>query len=387
MAQPKILSVTASGPRAILVHFSEPMTVDAALTSASSYAVSPSLEITPSVSIASVSTAGASSVRLNLAINMRSGEVYTLAASLALTNRSGETLDPAFAGDTFVGIGDAPQLLSSEALDGSTVRLTFSEPMDIATLGDRGSYRITSEADGRLVDVRAASPIELAPDSGWFSQVDLDVGRMTGGVTHRVLASGLLDAAGNPQLAPAQDTFTGIAAAPKMLSAAINPVTERLDITFDSEMSRAAVTAADSFLIVPQAGVPRAYYQSAQLDSSGRVVSLGISPTRAGSMYLVVASSLVADAYGNAIDPTADEAAFDGMGDSPGIKRVVTVGKNRIDVVFTKRMRDSAALRNPARYTLSGGASVLAVASVDGDTVKLVTTDQEPGILYTLTIA
>lgn len=378
----KISSISATGPRAILVRFDQPVSHNAALLSAGSYTLEPALPY----GIASVTPIGASSVRLNLPVNMRSGQAYTLTASTLIESIASERLDSEHNSDTFIGIGDAPELLSAEALDGRTIRLGFSEPMDVARLTERERYGITSEATGQTFPVLAATPAESSPGSGLFSQVDLTVERMTSGATHWVAASGMLDAAGNPQLVLQELDFAGIANLPKMLSATINPITRLLDVTFDTAMDRASVSASNAFSIISQAGVPRVYPSSAQLDSTRRIISLTISTSRAGALYGITANAAVLDAYGNAVDSENDSATFSGVGDSPVILRIVPISQNRIDVVFSARMRDNAAIRDHSRYSLSGGATVVAVAAVEGDTVKLVTSNQEPGALYNLTI-
>jgi hypothetical protein len=75
-----------------------------------------------------------------------------------------------------------------------------------------------------------------------------------------------------------------------------------------------------------------------------------------------------------------------GIGDAPSIKQVLAVSPNRVDVVFNENMKSTPEILDPSRYTWSGGLSTLDVLELDGDTVKLVTTDQTTGAIYDLTI-
>jgi len=81
-----------------------------------------------------------------------------------------------------------------------------------------------------------------------------------------------------------------------------------------------------------------------------------------------------------------NKGSFLGLGELPQILSVEAVGINRVDVTFTETMTDNEAIRNAANYSFNNGLSVLSVLSMSDDVVKLATSDQVPGTLYTLTI-
>ena len=92
------------------------------------------------------------------------------------------------------------------------------------------------------------------------------------------------------------------------------------------------------------------------------------------------------DEDGNPFDSSTNTAVFIGKGTLPEILYVKAISQNRVDVVFTENMLDNSVIRDPLRYSFDKSLSVLSVAGLDGDTVQLVTSDQTPGELYTLTI-
>jgi hypothetical protein len=88
----------------------------------------------------------------------------------------------------------------------------------------------------------------------------------------------------------------------------------------------------------------------------------------------------------NHVDAGAYTASFTGDGDTPTVKLLIPQGANRVDVVFNEPMEDNTDIRNPAKYSFDNGLTVVSVLEFDNDTVKLATSDQTPGTLYTLTI-
>jgi len=86
------------------------------------------------------------------------------------------------------------------------------------------------------------------------------------------------------------------------------------------------------------------------------------------------------------IDPASDTKTFVGLGVKPEIKSVVAIGLNRVDVIFSETMEDNTAIRDKTNYSFDKGLSVLDILEFSKDTVKLVTSDQIEGELYTLTI-
>ncbi len=90
-------------------------------------------------------------------------------------------------------------------------------------------------------------------------------------------------------------------------------------------------------------------------------------------------------------DDPFDENTFDetflGVGENPQVQAVEAISANRVDVIFTEQMKINDAIKDPSNYEFDNGLQVLSVVGVDGNRVMLVTSDQEPGELYTLTVA
>lgn len=92
------------------------------------------------------------------------------------------------------------------------------------------------------------------------------------------------------------------------------------------------------------------------------------------------------DTEGIFVDPASNTESFTGIGTKPTIASVVAISENRADVIFSEPMEDNRGLRDASNYSFDKGLSVISVLEVDVDTVKLVTSDQIEGELYTLTI-
>jgi hypothetical protein len=176
----------------------------------------------------------------------------------------------------------------------------------------------------------------------------------------------------------------------KVLSAvALSSVKVR--ITFDRPMlDDSALRNPSNYTLHPTAGsaVP-IYYTTVEPESVAEPTYVDISTSEMtdGLPYeAIVFASGPTDPEGTTVDPANNTVAFTGIGIDPEVLRVEAVGVNRADVIFTEAMDDNAAIRDISHYAFDGGLSALSVLDVDGDTVKLVTSNQTPGVLYTLTI-
>ena len=381
MADPKLLSAKAVDSTTIDLQFDQPMIVGAEFLNPLSYSISP---VIPGA--ITVSSQGSTVARLKLQTSMLNGQVYLIVVAENLRGTSGFFIDVGFKSASMVGIGQAPTLIGVEALSKSIVRATFSAAMRVTQLSKVENFGIKSEFTGKPVDIGAATPVnELA---GLFSQVDLAiVSKMTNGGQHTLSVTGISDVVGNIQAPGQSATFAGISDLPRVIGAALSLVTGKLTVRFDSPMVRMWLDSLQSFAIVGQPGVPPIYYSQAEVSSNRESVTLVIEEPRNGAQYAVIADENVIDDYGNGVDPEYSGFVFVGIGTAPTIVSAITVGSNRIDVTFSKKMRDTAAIRDPSRWTISGGLTVVQVLSVNGEVVKLATTSQEPGVSYTLTIS
>lgn len=179
---------------------------------------------------------------------------------------------------------------------------------------------------------------------------------------------------------------------PRVLGAvAINSL--KIRVTFDQPMAKnSLLTALSSYLIFPlDSDTANVFINSAEAEAVDfpSYVDLNTTEMTGGKLYrLVVESGAGApqSRYGTPLNAIADTADFTGIGVRPTIKSVVAQSANRVDVIFSEPMFDNDAIRDADRYVFDNGLTVTSVLEVSGDTVKLATTDQVAGLLYTLTI-
>jgi hypothetical protein len=86
------------------------------------------------------------------------------------------------------------------------------------------------------------------------------------------------------------------------------------------------------------------------------------------------------------VDPDNNDQTFVAEGITPTIDKIIAVSENQIDVVFSENMKINNAIMDTSKYSFDNGLSVLSVISAIGDTVSLATSEQTPGIIYTLTV-
>ncbi len=77
---------------------------------------------------------------------------------------------------------------------------------------------------------------------------------------------------------------------------------------------------------------------------------------------------------------------FFGIGVAPTILRVEPSTEKELILVFDESMRDNQAVRDVRRYTFSGDLEAIEVVEVERERVTIKTTDQQPGVLYSLTV-
>jgi hypothetical protein len=129
-------------------------------------------------------------------------------------------------------------------------------------------------------------------------------------------------------------------------------------------------------LVTPEDGTLRPTY-----------VDLEISEMTQGASYeCSVSTNGPVDSDDTGLDPDFNSGSFTGRGGYPKIKNLIAQSKNRVDVVFDEPMTNNPDIREISKYTFDNGLAVLNILEVVDDTVKLVTSDQVAGALYTLTI-
>jgi hypothetical protein len=129
-------------------------------------------------------------------------------------------------------------------------------------------------------------------------------------------------------------------------------------------------------VVLPEANTARPAY-----------VDLEVSEMTQGASYsCAVSPNGPVDSDDTPIDPDNNASTFVGIGEYPTIKHLISQSANRVDIVFSEAIVDNTYARDALNYTFDGGLNVLNVLDVIDDTVKLVTSNQAPGALYTLTI-
>lgn len=160
----------------------------------------------------------------------------------------------------------------------------------------------------------------------------------------------------------------------------------RIRVRFsDSMRDDGALRSPQSYTITPLDGGSPVYVGSVtpEREDAPAYVDLDVTEQTDGCSYNVTADDLLDDA-GNPVGPISD--SFVGSGAGPTILRVEAKSANLADVVFDERILDNAYARDPASFQWDNGLVTVAVLFVKKDTVRLVTSDQAPGTVYTLTI-
>ena len=384
MTAPKLLSAEAISPVTIDLVFDQPMT-GIALKTISNYSVVPAL---PAFNIATAIVVNAVTVRLQLKASMLDGGSYTVTVNDKLKSSLNESVDPAFRSAEFIGIGTKPVVTSAIATDAQTIRVTFKEAIDPASASVLSIYTITSESTGRTIPLSASTPIGTG--SGLVTKVDLTISsssKMTDGGLHTLDVLGVKSAAGTEQTAISSAEFIGIADLPRVIAVSFDELSNSAIIEFDSPVQRTGASALGSFAVVSQPGVPQLYHSSIDVAEDRRSLALELSDAKTGALYLVAVSPNVVDDFANPIDGDHNSGTFIAVGTLPTLVRAVPIGTNRLDLVFSKPIRDSAAVRDEIHYSATGGLTIVKVLDVELETIKLATSDQLPGAAYTITIS
>jgi hypothetical protein len=287
--------------------------------------------------------------------------------------------------DNTANFRDIPPVATVTPLTSTTMRVDFSEPMtQDAELADPLNYDFTV-VDGAIIVCNSATP-EAGADPTY---VDLVVTEMTEGAAYELTVDpAVTDQDGSSVEEVAG--FTGIGLKPQIASVvAQNSTTVRVTFNEPMDPNAGELINAANYTITPGGGAAPVNVNSVSaFGPAPEWVDLLTSEMTEGGSYTcdVDSSGPIRDAARNPLDPGFASAGFTGEGLAPTVLSLVAQSANRIDVIFSEPMKDNADIRNPANYVFDGGLLVLDVLEVDGDTVKLVTTDQNPDQLYTVTI-
>jgi hypothetical protein len=179
---------------------------------------------------------------------------------------------------------------------------------------------------------------------------------------------------------------------PVKISSVVAYSLTKIRITFDRPMKKnSALTNIYNYEITPAPSAAPISYSVITPESiaSPRYVDvvLDTEMTNNGTYNLEIATvDGPIDNNGNPLTADTNTDIFFGLGELPEILSVKAVSQNRVDVIFTESMEDNLEIRDKTNYTFDKGLLVLDVLDLVSDTIQLVTSDQTPGELYTLTV-
>lgn len=378
MTAPKLASavVIDAALRHVRVDFDMPVAQDSVFYDTANWQLSDN-------SVSSVSSSlGSSAALLILDEEMSTGATYTLHVE-NVTNEIAEVIDPSFDDVDFAGVGVHPTVVSASATGAMTVTVTISESVQTTAAGSPNNYSVRSPIGASQVLVTGVT----YPGA---TTITLHLNReMTNGAGYELTVSdvALVDSYENGMLEDAIIPFTGLGVAPEVSGAELDSA-GFLVVTFDEDMydETALVSRLNYIIVCNTSGAAAAFVKSVKRVSATQV-RLEISETTTGASYTVACGN-VRDVYFNPINLAANDANFTGAGTTPRITLVKAVGPNRVDVVFSEAMLDTADLRDVSRYAFSGGLSVISAMPDRSDprVVQLVTSEWVANVEYTLTI-
>jgi hypothetical protein len=85
------------------------------------------------------------------------------------------------------------------------------------------------------------------------------------------------------------------------------------------------------------------------------------------------------------MDPTQGSFQVTGIGVIPTVETLVATSKNTFELTFSENMLDNTFIKDKTKYSFDKGLTINNLIFTPS-TITLVTTDQDPGELYTLTI-
>ena len=281
----------------------------------------------------------------------------------------------------FVGLAadtDKPQLVSAVALDNTTVKVTFNEPVEnienvanytiegLSVLKAEYGYDVNGNLDKTIVILTTSS--------------------QTSGTIYKLVVTGVTDIEGNVIDADHDEfQFGGLPAdttKPRLVSA-VAITNTKVDVTFDEDMDKESVENIANY------SIEGLTILKAEQKNDKKVVRLTTSSQTSGTIYKLVVSG-VKDKYGNVIDSDNDEFQFGGLAPdttAPRLLSAVALSNTSVVVTFDEAM-DKASVENIANYSIEGLTILKAEQDKDNAAiVKLTTSAQTAGTIYKLIVA
>jgi cysteine-rich repeat protein len=339
---PRMLSATSTSPTTVLVTFDEPLDSEAA--DPTHYDVGPDLAVT-----AAVQTEYQTQVLLTTTLQS-AGTEYTLEVG-GLRDRARNAIDPAHDTTTFLGISSELFLETAIALSSTEVLLTFSEPMDEATLENVANYSLTDPDTDVDVDITVIGAV-----AGADGRTVVLTTTPQANILYQIVVTNVRGADGEFLIDPTRNTalFQGIPPddfdAPRVVSA-VSVGDQGVLVTF-SEPLRVESADAANFGIEPELDVI-----DAVLTAQENQILLTTSVQLADVLYTVTARN-VEDKAGNAVTPPDDTASFsfDGTPETadgssaPRVSGAASTSNTTVVVTFSKAMSDDAL--NASNYAI-----------------------------------
>jgi len=219
------------------------------------------------------------------------------------------------------------------AISNSEVQLTYTKQMDKVSAEDISNYSINNG-----LDVKKA----ILDETGKI--VTLITSAQTSRTLYTLTASGVEDAWGN-SISTTTGKFGGMAADARELSYAVKSDGDELIVTFNKRVDEQTAEDVFNYDLDDALG----YAAKAELDATGRIVTLLTAEQTAGKLYTITISN-VQDIFGNEIssDEKISTKKFAGVsgsssGSSSGalaLETVVTVNVNTIDLIFSNDLTE-----------------------------------------------
>lgn len=267
------------------------------------------------------------------------GETYTI-STRNLTDENGNEISGS---TTFTGVGD-PYLANVQAIDPTTVRLIFSEPVLDDGLLIASHYPITGPSYAPV----AVTGVTKVSDY----VIELTVsGEMCTGYSYSIEANFVKNISGIEILSPKNaTTFAGLGIAPEVVSATSTGI-DTVQVVFDSDMYDTGLTTDGNYAFTCPAGA------TITVSNVTKVNSTTVDITTSGEMltgvdnYTVTVTG-VRDLYRNTINPLANSDTFNGIGVAPEMSSALAAATptNKVTVTFNEAM-ETTSVENLANWS------------------------------------
>jgi hypothetical protein len=219
------------------------------------------------------------------------------------------------------------------AISGNEVQVTFTKKMDRESAEDINNYSIDNG-----LNVKEA----ILDDTG--KVVTLITSNQTLREVYNLTISNVYDAWGN-SISTTTGKFGGMSKDSRDLSYSAKSIGNEIVLTFNKRVDRETAEDVFNYILDKSLG----YAAKAELDDSGRVVTLLTAEHSSGRIYTITVEN-VKDIFGQRIstDTRVSTKKFAGAGSSTAagggalnLETVVTINENTIDLVFSSELTDA----------------------------------------------